>query len=70
MERNESERIIPIRDLRTEEGAEDIADSAMMRPYVRLAEAIMTKQGLKEAVTEIGNFPPVREGAPKLVGSK
>lgn len=52
---NEPEKI-PIGNLKTEEGAEDLASSAMMRPYVRLAEAIMTHQGLKEGVDEIGDL--------------
>jgi hypothetical protein len=48
---------VPIEDLKTEEGAEELADSAMMRPYVRLAEAVMTHQGLREAMAEIADLP-------------
>jgi hypothetical protein len=48
---------IPLRDLKTEEGADELIDSAAMLPYVRLAEAVMSKQGLKEAVAEIGQLP-------------
>ena len=33
----------PIKDLKTEDGADDLVHSAMMRPYVRLAEAILTQ---------------------------
>jgi hypothetical protein len=47
----------PIKDLKTEEGAEDLTDSPAMRPYVRLAEAVMSHQGLKEAVAEIADLP-------------
>jgi hypothetical protein len=53
---NEAEKI-PVEGLKTEEGAEELIDSAMMRPYVRLAEAVITQQGLKEAVAEIGRLP-------------
>ncbi len=56
MDPNESEKI-PLGDLKAEEGADDLADSAMMRPYARLAEAIITHQGLKGAVDEIGDLP-------------
>jgi hypothetical protein len=48
---------VPIRDLKTEEGADELADSAAMRPYVRLAEAVITQKGLKEAVAEIAELP-------------
>jgi hypothetical protein len=46
-----------LNDLKMEEGAEDLTDSEAMRPYVRLAESIVTKQGLKEAVSEIAALP-------------
>jgi hypothetical protein len=52
MEPNRIEKV-PLRDLKTEDGAEELVDSAMMRPYVRLAEAMLANKGLKEAVTEI-----------------
>jgi hypothetical protein len=50
-------KMIPIRDLKTEDGAEDLVRSPNMRPYMRLAEAILSQQGLKEAVTAIGDLP-------------
>jgi hypothetical protein len=53
---NETENI-PIKNLKAEDGAVDITDSPAMRPYVRLAEAVMTQQGLKEAVAEIAQLP-------------
>ncbi len=56
MDPNETEKI-PVGDLKSEEGAKELVDSETMRPYVRLAEAIMTRQGLKEAVAEIGDLP-------------
>jgi hypothetical protein len=48
---------VPIKDLKTEDGADDLVHSAMMRPYMHLAEAILKQQGLKEAVIEIGDLP-------------
>lgn len=49
-------KIVPIKNLKTEDGAEDMVHSAMMRPYMRLAEAILSQQGLKEAVGAIGDL--------------
>lgn len=48
---------IPLKDLKTEEGAEELTASAAMQPYATLAEATLTNQGLKEAVAEIGQLP-------------
>ena len=53
---NEIENI-PIADLKSEEGAEDLAGSVAMRPYLRPAQAVITQKGLKEAVAEIGQLP-------------
>jgi hypothetical protein len=50
-------RKIPLKDLKTEEGAEDLSASAAMQPYATLAEAVLTNQGLKEAVAVIGQLP-------------
>src|SRR4051812_5744190 len=54
---NDQIKQVPIEDLKTEECADELVHSEMMRPYARLAEAIMTQQGLKEAVAEIGQLP-------------
>jgi len=56
MDPNEIEKK-PIKDLKAEEGADDLTDSPAMQPYVRLAEAVMTHQGLREAVAEIAQLP-------------
>ena len=56
MDPNRIEKVSP-KDLKTEEGADELVQSTMMRPYVRLAEAILTNQGFKEAVAEIGHLP-------------
>ncbi|MGA3240148.1 MAG: hypothetical protein ABSG03_28060 [Bryobacteraceae bacterium] len=57
MEPDETKKVVPIRNLKTEEGAEELINSAMMRPYVRLAEAVITHQGIEEAVAEIAGLP-------------
>ena len=56
MDPNEIEKV-PLKDLKTEEGAEELVESPIMRPYIRLAEAMLTNQGLKEAVEEISRLP-------------
>ena len=56
MEPNEV-KDVPVDNPKSEEGAEELQDSAMMLPYVRLAEALITKKGLKEAVARIGDLP-------------
>jgi hypothetical protein len=48
---------VPIENLHTEDGADDLVQSEMMRPYLKAAEAMLTKQGLKEAVNEISRLP-------------
>ena len=50
-------KIIPIKNLKAKDGADDRADSQMMLPYIKAAEAILSKQGLKEAVEEIAQLP-------------
>ena len=57
MDTNENQKIVPIRELRFEEGAEELTDSAMMQPYVRLAEAVITREGIAEAIAEIAGLP-------------
>ena len=56
MDPNKIEKI-PIKNLKTEEGADELVQSEMMRPYARLAEAMLTNQGFKEAVAEIRHLP-------------
>lgn len=50
-------KVVPIRNLKNEEGADDIAASASMRPYLKAAEAIANKEGLREALEEIAKLP-------------
>src|ERR1017187_9555502 len=57
MSEEDDAKVVPIRDLKSEEGADELADSAAMRPYARLAEAVTTHQGLREAVAEIAQLP-------------
>ena len=57
MNPKEDNKVIPIRNLKFEEGAEDLADSEMMQPYARLAEAVITHEGIREAIAEIATLP-------------
>ena len=57
MEHSDAEKVVSIRELEFEEGAEELTDSAMMEPYVRLAEAVITQQGIREAIAEIAGLP-------------
>jgi hypothetical protein len=50
-------RKVPIKNLKTEDGAEDMVRSANMRPYLRVAEAMVKTEGLTEAVAAIGDLP-------------
>jgi len=57
MDPNENQKVIPIRNLKFEEGAEELTNSAMMQPYARLAEAVITHEGIGEAIAEIAGLP-------------
>jgi hypothetical protein len=57
MDHSEAEKVVSIRELEFEEGAEELTDSAMMEPYVRLAEAVITHEGIREAIAEIAGLP-------------
>lgn len=48
---------VRIKNLKSEETAEDLVRSPNMRPYLRVAEAIFKQQGLKDAVAEIADMP-------------
>ena len=45
------------KDLESEEGAEDLVESAKMRPYMHVAEAMLTGKGLNRAVAEVAELP-------------
>jgi len=47
----------PVQDLKSEEEADELADSAAMQPYMRLAEALLEGRSLKDSVTEIAALP-------------
>ena len=57
MEHSDAEKVVSIRELEFEEGAEELTDSAMMEPYVRLAEAVISHEGIREAIAEIAGLP-------------
>lgn len=48
---------VSLQDLTSEEGADELLDSAAMQPYIRLAVALLEGKGLKDAVTEIAALP-------------
>ena len=54
---NDATEQIPIHDLTTEPLAEDLLDSPAMRPYMKLALAIMQQQDLAPATEEIAALP-------------
>jgi hypothetical protein len=57
MDTNENKKIVPIRELKFEEGAEELTNSTMMQPYARLAEAVLSQEGIREAIAEIAGLP-------------
>jgi hypothetical protein len=57
MDSNENKKIVPIRELRMEDGAEELTDSEKMQPYVRLAKAVVSQDGIREAIAEIAALP-------------
>jgi hypothetical protein len=52
-----STRRMPIRDLKMEEGAEDLLSSPAMEPYMDLVLAMAAGQDLEAAVQEIAALP-------------
>jgi hypothetical protein len=48
---------VPLTKLKSEDGADDLLQSEMMRPYMKVAEAMVTRQGLTEAVAAIAALP-------------
>jgi hypothetical protein len=57
MDTNENKKIVPIRELKFEEGAEELTNSTMTQPYARLAEAVLSQEGIREAIAEIAGLP-------------
>ena len=49
-------KTVPIRNLRSEEGAEEMVRSENMRPYLGVAEAMLKGQGLKEGITAVSEL--------------
>lgn len=48
---------LPLSDLKTEPGSDDIVDSTAMTPYVNLARAVMAHNDPRSAVEEIAALP-------------
>lgn len=55
--RDDSTKQIPIHELKTEPGADDLMDSSAMQPYVRLAMAVMGHKDVGPAIEEITALP-------------
>lgn len=56
MDPNETKQV-PLKDLKIEEGAEELMDSASMQPYIRLAMAVMGNKDTRTAIAEIAGLP-------------
>ena len=56
MEEPPTKKLRP-QDLKSEEGSEDLVCSTKMRPYLHVAEAVLSKQGLETAVAEVRELP-------------
>jgi hypothetical protein len=56
-DRDDSLRQVPIRDLKIDPTAEDLAESAAMQPYMNLALAVMGHKDPRPAVEEITALP-------------
>src|SRR5437870_1098489 len=56
-EQPESIKKIPVRNLKTEPGAEELLGSAAMKPYVNLAVAVMGHKDVGSALEEINALP-------------
>jgi hypothetical protein len=56
-EDDSSTKHVPVKDLRTEAGAEDLLDSAAMEPYVNLAVAIVKGENVDSALKELAALP-------------
>ena len=48
---------VPLKDLKIEEEAEELMDSAAMQPYIHLAMAVMGKKDPQTAMEEIAGLP-------------
>jgi hypothetical protein len=50
-------KYVPIKDLKAEEGAEDLLDSPLMRPYLEAAMALLQNKDTSTAIAEIAALP-------------
>src|SRR5947209_6034514 len=48
---------VPLKDLKMEEAAEELMDSTLMQPYLRVAEAIMAKKDSQGAIAAVAALP-------------
>jgi hypothetical protein len=56
-ESNKPPTHFPIRDLKAEEGSEELLDSPAMEPYMRFMLAVMQNQDLRPVLDEIAALP-------------
>jgi hypothetical protein len=50
-------KYVPIKDLKVEEGAEDLLNSPLMQPYLKAAAVILQNQNASEAIADIAALP-------------
>lgn len=48
---------VPLERLNSEESADDLVHSETMRPYVKVAEAMLAGKGLKDAIKAVSELP-------------
>jgi hypothetical protein len=56
MDNNET-KYIPIKDLKVEEGAEDLMDSPLMRPYIEAAKVLLQNKDASSVIAKIAELP-------------
>ncbi len=50
-------KYVPIKDLKVEEGVEDLLNSPLMRPYIEAAKALLQNKDTSEAIANIAALP-------------
>jgi hypothetical protein len=50
-------KYVPIKDLKVEEGAEDLLDSPLMQPYLKAAMALLQNKDSSSVIAEIAALP-------------
>ncbi len=50
-------KYVPIKDLKFEEGAEELLHSPLMRPYIEAAKALLQNKDATEVIADIAALP-------------